>query len=480
MTVLRLLLLLCEALLVVMLVRRHMGPHSSIRGAATPIALGVWAGLVSLGGAISHRMEWRSAGEITTCHFAVVLTLVICACWTPLSRGGGSADPSRPPSPSFESSTRAPRWFDRSLTACVVAALGLTIAGSVLHLIQNPNGGYDAWGMWNTKATVLSLDPGSWPRLIENLLAQGHPDYPLLLPLLISAGLEIFGPRTLGVPIFVACGFAVATFAIMWTALSRLKGTRFAAVAFVCSVGCYQFPMVAFDQYADIQVAFFLLCASVLVVDALRHEAPPLGSFLLAGTMLGCATWTKNEGNLIAVCVLVASIPTLARRRSFRETASILSTLALGALPFVILTLGFKAQVPLRNDLVAGLQGGGLSHLLDPERYIDVLYFGWKFVGEWGLGVGVPMLVGYFVFAARGAQASNRDRLSSRWLAYSLLLICGGYFCVFLTTPLDLEFHLKTAFSRLVCHLWPTALFLALLTRRDDMFSRLPGCRRAR
>ena len=108
--------------------------------------------------------------------------------------------------------------------------------------------------------------------------------------------------------------------------------------------------------------------------------------------MLGCAIWTKNEGSLIAVSVLAAI--TLARRRSPRQTASILSTIALGALPFVVLTLAFKAQVSLRNDLMAGFQAGGLRHVLDPDRYIEVLYFAWKFVGEWGLGVWVPMLVG--------------------------------------------------------------------------------------
>ncbi|MEK6534682.1 MAG: hypothetical protein AABZ40_03350, partial [Thermodesulfobacteriota bacterium] len=41
-----------------------------------------------------------------------------------------------------------------------------------------------------------------------------------------------------------------------------------------------------------------------------------------------------------------------------------------------------------------------------------------------------------------------------------LLLILAGYFFVYVTTPLDLGYHLATSLNRLFLQLWPSVIFL--------------------
>ena len=70
---------------------------------------------------------------------------------------------------------------------------------------------------------------------------------------------------------------------------------------------------------------------------------------------------------------------------------------------------------------------------------------------------------------SRLRSASSTRRFHS-WLLPPRWVHSTFFSSVAVTTPLPQDFHLKTALPRMVVHLWPAALFLVFLTRRDDLF----------
>ena len=63
--------------------------------------------------------------------------------------------------------------------------------------MRSPDGGFDAWAIWNQHARFLMYAPevGFHPGVT-------HPDYPPLVPLLVAFGWRLFGVAPV-VPIFM-------------------------------------------------------------------------------------------------------------------------------------------------------------------------------------------------------------------------------------------------------------------------------------
>jgi hypothetical protein len=71
--------------------------------------------------------------------------------------------------------------------------------------------------------------------------------------------------------------------------------------------------------------------------------------------------------------------------------------------------------------------------------------------------VGVPALLGLYLICGGLKIKSIRDVQSGTAV---LAMVLAGYFVVYLTTPLKLDFHLETSLLRLLLQLWPSAVFL--------------------
>src|SRR4051812_12764848 len=63
----------------------------------------------------------------------------------------------------------------------LAAALVFSALWASKYLDALPNGNWDAWSMWNTRAKFLA-SPTGWRKAVSPALETIHPDYPLMLP----------------------------------------------------------------------------------------------------------------------------------------------------------------------------------------------------------------------------------------------------------------------------------------------------------
>lgn len=365
-----------------------------------------------------------------------------------LCRGASSR-----PGPGPDPAGALPRWLHWVLAfVALKAALTLALASFV-----DPHGSWDGWGIWNLHARFLFRGGAHWTALFADYTS--HPDYPLLVPLavvrawLFAGGESVWGQVLTG----LACTFALA--AATYAAVASLRGRAQGLLALLLLLGTHTFLNRGVSQCADVPLALYMLAALwLLLLDQRRHRP---GLLLLAGFAAGLAAWTKNEGFLF----IAALIPSLAAvdllTRGALAALGRLVWMALGlALPLAVLTW-FKLGYAPVNDLVAG-QGVHQSwlYLSDASRWVQVL------AGFWHYGLGFadmvvwpwPVLAAYLLLMGVRTEPAERPALAV--LALVLVLMLAGFFLVYLTSPLPLDYHLSRSYGRLILQLWPSVLLL--------------------
>jgi hypothetical protein len=59
-----------------------------------------------------------------------------------------------------------------------------------------------------------------------------------------------------------------------------------------------------------------------------------------------------------------------------------------------------------------------------------------------------------------GVRIEARDRIVTATAITSICLVALGYFFIYLTTPHDLMWHLRSSLARLLLQLWPAVVFI--------------------
>jgi hypothetical protein len=137
---------------------------------------------------------------------------------------------------------------------------------------------------------------------------------------------------------------------------------------------------------------------------------------------------------------------------------------AAGLAPITAIVIYFKMALAPANDLAANLTGSMIrDYLSDPQRYGVVLrYFGKGFF-DFGKGV-LPVMAIYWLLAGCARPPDERRGLGCCLAALVLLFVCD--FCVYIITPHDLAWHLKTSADRLLLQLLPSAMFVVFVSAR--------------
>jgi hypothetical protein len=350
-------------------------------------------------------------------------------------------------------------WLLGTLTALLVAT---SVATFLVRSIPNPSGYYDAWANWNMKAKFLFTPDGSrWRGLFD--AAAPHPGYPLFLPCTVARAWTYAGCETPAAPIAMAF---VATFSVVFLlfgAVLLLRGRTAALLGASVLLATSSFREVGRHQYADIPFALFTLgLGVVLLLVAGGDRDREYGLIGLAGLLSSMAAWTKNEGFLVGLaflpCLLVA-VP-----RASHGRARIAGVWLAAALPGLAIVILAKAQAAAPVDLFASRDWGAALHLLSVARLelIGKHVFGallpaaggqplWLWLLDPVVLLGTACLA--FGFDAR--RAFSRRMAPVLWM---VLLVGAGYVAVYVITPHDLEWHLRTSASRLWMHLWPLVL----------------------
>jgi hypothetical protein len=336
----------------------------------------------------------------------------------------------------------------------LAAMLAIFIAGFVSASDANPQGGWDAFAIWNLRARYL-LHSETWRYAVTALPVGTHMEYPLLLSSAIARAWQLGGDTGPLAPIALAALFPLATVLVLVSALSLNRRTSLGLLAGVVFLANPAVLNQATNQYSDLPLAFFALAALALVTmgsGSVRYLS-------LAGLFAGFATWTKNEGMLLFAAIAVALFAGAWRSGGLRRAARDCAVFVAGAGPMLALTLWFKFAVS-PPDPLAGQMGSHLAQrLLAPDRWLHIVS---GFLSHaWALALPLALLA--------GAAGLLRPRLPNGralapWIAFSIGL--AGYFGVFLATSYELDWLLGTALDRLYLHLWPLLVLAVFFTVR--------------
>jgi hypothetical protein len=387
----------------------------------------------------------------TAIHLGAILVLFM------IGRKPSSNGSAQQPPPDITANCLIYRLFWASLVVSILT-LGLMA-------LQSPYGGQDALSIWNLRARVLLKGQGSWLRDLATL--GQHPDYPLLLPSLVARFWSYFGCDVWWVP-FIAQELMLYSAIVSLAALiARLRGIRMGLLAGWALLGTPFFLRESAGLQADVALAGYVLAAVALI--GLKECCCPasFGVEVAAGLMAALAAWTKNEGLLFLVVLLAVRALTLCRRSGLKAALHSLWALVMGMLPVLVLLVYFKLQIAPANDLLAGQNVSAfLARMSDPSRYIRILAaftHGMLAFDRWQI---YPLLLAAYL-GLNGTTRRPEDRFAGMTILIVILSVLGGYFCVYLTTPHDLHWHLRTALHRLLLQVWPATLYMVFLLVRQ-------------
>jgi hypothetical protein len=368
----------------------------------------------------------------------------------------------------------------RLLYVAVALLLTLALVSFAALSVRNPHGWWDAVSIWNLRARFMFRGGEYWIDGLTPLLRWTQPDYPLLLPGAVARAWKVIGSESTAIPVGIAFLFTFCSAGTLAACVGSLRGRAQGALAAIALLGSGPLVWHAATQYADVPLGLFILATLALLAAHDEMEGVRTGRLLvLAGVTAGLAAWTKNEGLVFVLALLVARLAILAASRGWRASARQGGALLLGLLPVLLVVIGFKLVLAPPNDMFALQQSAGvLERLGDPARYrilLGGLLDAFVFFGSGWLGMPV-MLAAYGLMVGRARRPLDTTAVAT--IALTLGLVLGVYILVFLVTPYDLEWHLYTALYRLLLHLWPGLLlgyFLAVRSPEEILKEESPA-----
>ncbi len=367
---------------------------------------------------------------------------------------------------------------------CLLIAFGVALLAAlysgILRALARPYGsGWDSFAIWNLHARFLFRGGTHWRDGFSPLIPWSHPDYPLLLPAAIAHFWTVMGRETSAVPAVIGLVFTFSTVGLLFSGLDILLSRTSALLGAMCLLSTPFFIDLGTWQYADVPLSFFILATLVLLQlhDRLASGGVESRSTLaLAGLAAGFAAWTKNEGVLFLLAILLARMWLTSRQSPLgRRPISQIAPMLLAVAPIFALIALFKRAIAPPGDLFSD-PAIMLHKLSELSRYWAVLkWYGREFFrfGEWWMiPLPIVMLVLYFLLS-RNIAREEKD--SVRASAAALILTLAGYFFIYLITPRDIYWHLRFSLNRLFLQLWPSAIFLFFMALGSKPFGARVG-----
>lgn len=368
--------------------------------------------------------------------------------------------------------TREARRWSRLLAMGFCVAGAFAILGAIGDYWREPLGGWDAWMTWNQRARGIFLGGEEWRQAFSS--AYVHTDYPLLTPSGNARLWTYLGAAEGWVPWLFGVLFTFGTVAVLAGGVGRLRSRCQGLLAGLALLGMAVFVQRGASQYADVPLAFFVLAAVLLIALHDAEERRGGGLVVLSGMAAGLAAWTKNEGMLLLLALPAARVLVTWRSRGMGRVARELACWGLGVAPILAVIAIQKGFLAADNDLVGG-QGwhATLGRVASPWRYWATV----RGMATHVLQTARPLAIVLPLCILLMGPAKNRGSLALglRTAGCVFVLMLGGYFVVYITTPADLEWHIATSAERLLLHVWPLGLltlFLYLATPEELLAAR--------
>jgi hypothetical protein len=348
----------------------------------------------------------------------------------------------------------APGW----LTGAFVIVATLAIVALVISALRNPNGGWDAFSIWNLRARFLERGGDWWRDAFSARIPWAHPDYPLLLPGIVAMVSALSGSESALGPISIAFLFLFGSAGVLVGTIALLRGRTAALLAGILLLSASGFVLLGVYQYADVPLSFYIL-ANLAALCLQDKYGGSQNLSVLAGAMAGFAAWTKNEGLLFASVVVVARAFSLARFEGLKPAARQMEAFAAGLLPPLAVLAVFKFGFAPPNDLLTPHANSSLAgNILDAGRYITVIS---GFVQQ-GIGLGrfvvpIVLVLAVYLFLLKTA-VEDRQRVTASTLLLTIGLMLVADFGVYQLLSYALDFQLKSSLDRVLLQLWPAGI----------------------
>jgi hypothetical protein len=347
----------------------------------------------------------------------------------------------------------------RLLASAFYIAIAASVVVIAVKLSRNPSGEWDAWAIWNLRARWIARSGYEWRESFSSVIEWSHPDYPLLLPLTVVRGWLYAGAETTSVPMLYAWLFAASTIAVIAGAIATMRSPAQAYLAGLVLVGFTFFAEQATWQYADVPLMFFFLSALVLAALYVGHGAEVgRGWLILAGVAAGLSAWTKNEGMLFVLAFGAAHLIVALYQGGPRQYVRQISAVLAGLVPLLVVVFYFKMQLAPPSEMASAITSTtAIDKVLDIKRYkLVVRNIADQILLHKGYGINLTYVLLIYIVCIGFTRLSKRPAALGGIL---LILMASGYFFVYITTPHDLELHIRFSIDRLLLQLWPSFVF---------------------
>jgi hypothetical protein len=345
------------------------------------------------------------------------------------------------------------------LSCLFYSMLASTLVSFILLYLAAPHGNWDTFCFWNLRARFLFRGTEHWKDAFSPLINWSHPDYPVLLPGIVARSWKYLGNDNTLVPAAIALIFLFATLGLLCGSLTVLKSKGQGLLAGIFLLGTQHYILCAANQYADVPISFFFLSTIILFCVYDSKLTQNYYILILAGITAGLSAWTKNEGLLFIPALLVARLiiitPSIGSKPFFKQIVLFM----LGLLPFILLILYFKIAISQPNDVISvGSIATSEPRLTNINRYFIIFKDLVNRIAKYAL---FNIIIIYcFLVGFDNYRTFKRSFLISLFI---LSLMFSGYYCIYLMTPYNVEWHIKHSFGRLCLQLWPSIIFSIFL-----------------
>jgi len=351
------------------------------------------------------------------------------------------------------------------LEKTMVFLIVLAVFYAFFKALIKPMESYDAVAIWGLLAKILYF-AGTLPQNFFAKLSTGfnglHPDSPLLLPF-SETWFYIFNNGFNDLLVKAIFPISLTAFLmVFYSFLKRAISNRTLALIFTFAlVSIKQFNDYAANGYADIPMAIY--CSLTFLSLYLWVNENKEVYFWTAFLACISAIWTKSEGGaifltMIALVLFYQFSYAGKRNRLFGRIWFALAFMTLIFMSWVI----FKNILGISSVIFNDRTFKGYNYAGIVKRVQIILYeyqrqfFGLK---HWNLSW-IAFI--FFIFAGY-KKIMSKDRF---YIVAPIFIILSSYSAIYLVTPLDVSWHVRTSASRIFLHILPLVIFyLAIRTK---------------
>jgi len=377
----------------------------------------------------------------------------------------------------------SPQWFIDTFLLIVFLFVLIIDILVFLHLsLRSPHGEWDAWAIWNMHARFIFRSNDLWKITYPRILAFFAPDYPLLIPLSIVKSWCYSGQESKLLVSALHFLFTFSTIGLILASLSLLRSKGQGYLAGLVLLGTPFLITQGASQYADVPLSYFFL--ATLVIISLKDMLFTRNNhvILLSGIMAGFAAWTKNEGILFLTLFMVARLIIYWKHLFTNSKLNEVLYLLAGISPIVFLIVIFKINYAPSNDIVSLHRADNIIiSLMNYPKYVMVFKAFTFYIINFGQSISnfiffklKIMLPVFLIIYLLITGIDWKREMFKIYLFYSLLLILLGigYIVIYVISPHDLDWHIKSSLDRILLQMYPSFMVYYFLIARtpEELF----------